>query len=367
MIAVFCLTSPNCKAKGAMSYFEFCPSFILRMLIVACLLSVTVAYADDYADVNQLIRAEKLNEAMVKADAYLVSKPRDPQMRFLKGVIQRISGKQTEAISTFTKLTEDFPELPEPYNNLAVLYAGQNQFEKARSALEMAIKTNPSYTTAHENLGDVYARLASQAYGSALQLGGANAAVPPKLALIKEVFKPNLNSQSSAIGATALALAPPAPAKARPSIQATSAATPAMAPALAALGKVPSSVKPAVEHKPISADPSSAEVKAAVIAWAKAWSAKDISGYLGAYTKDFASKGSGSHAAWVVERKKRILGKSSISVKIMNLTVSVNGNKASAKFHQVYKANALTVKSRKTLSLVKSGSEWLITKELTGG
>ena len=83
--------------------------------------------------------------------------------------------------------------MPEPYNNLAVLYAGQNQFDKARTALEMAIRTNPSYTTAHENLGDVYAKLASQAYGKALQLDASNTAVPPKLAVIRELFNPALS------------------------------------------------------------------------------------------------------------------------------------------------------------------------------
>ena len=142
----------------------------LRLLTLAAAFVSLPVYADEYEDVSQLLRAGKMTEAATKADLFLTSKPRDPQMRFLKGVIQRNAGKLAEAIVTFTKLTEDYPELPEPYNNLAVLYAGQNQFDKARTALEMAIRTNPSYATAHENLGDVYARLASQAYNKALQL-----------------------------------------------------------------------------------------------------------------------------------------------------------------------------------------------------
>jgi Flp pilus assembly protein TadD len=59
-------------------------------------------------------------------------------------------------------LIEDYPELPEPYNNLAVLYAQQKQFDKARTALEMAIRIHPGYATAYENLGDLHSRLASQ-------------------------------------------------------------------------------------------------------------------------------------------------------------------------------------------------------------
>ncbi len=165
----------------------------LRMLFLAATLSVSfinLAYADDYSDVNALIKSGKLAEALAKADQYLTSKPRDPQMRFIRGVIQSEAGKPADAIATFIKITQDYPELPEPYNNLAVLYAGQNQFDKARAELEMAIRTNPSYATAHENLGDVYAKLASQAYSKALQLDSSNTGLSPKLALIRSLFAP---------------------------------------------------------------------------------------------------------------------------------------------------------------------------------
>ena len=138
-----------------------------RLAALAAALISPLAHADEYGDVNQLVRAGKLADALGKADQYLAAKPRDPQMRFLKGVILTESGKPNDAITVFLKLTEDYPELPEPYNNLAVLYAGQGQYEKARAALEMAIRTNPSYATAQENLGDVYAKLASQAYSKA--------------------------------------------------------------------------------------------------------------------------------------------------------------------------------------------------------
>jgi tetratricopeptide (TPR) repeat protein len=158
------------------------------MVALTVVLAVPLAHADEYSDVNQLVRSGKLAEALTKADQHLTTKPRDPQMRFLKGVIQTESGKPNDAISTFLRLTEDYPELPEPYNNLAVLYASQNQYDKARAALEMAIRTNPSYAVAYENLGDVYAKLASQAYSKALQLDSKNTGVQPKLGLIRNLF-----------------------------------------------------------------------------------------------------------------------------------------------------------------------------------
>jgi tetratricopeptide (TPR) repeat protein len=156
------------------------------------------AHADDYGDVNQLLHAEKLGEALIKSENYLNTKPGDPQMRFLKGVIQRAMGKSSEAIATYLQLTEDYPELAEPYNNLAVLYASQKQFDKARNALEQSIRINPDYATARENLGDIYVGLANQAYEKVLQLDPANSAVPPKLALIRELVKSGSSKQPAA-------------------------------------------------------------------------------------------------------------------------------------------------------------------------
>jgi len=330
----------------------------LRLLALALACAVTSAHADEYGDVSQLMRVGKFSEAMVKADSYLVGNPRDPQMRFLKGVIQRNSGKSPEAIATFTKLTEDHPELPEPYNNLAVLYAGQNQFDKARSALEMAIRTNPSYATAHENLGDVYARLASEAYSKALQLEGANPAVQPKLALIRELFKPNIKSQQAAV---------PAPAATPGAVPApVAAAVASAAPKVAASSPALALSASAAPAKPAVSDGSGKEAEAAVLAWAKAWSAKDMSAYLGAYGKEFTPGGKQSRKAWEEERRQRIAGKSSISVKLENLSVTVNAGKAVAKFRQDYRADALAVSSRKTLDLVKADDRWLIVRESTG-
>ncbi len=108
------------------------------------------------------------------------------------------------------------------------------------------------------------------------------------------------------------------------------------------------------------------DVTLAVQAWAKAWSSKDMAAYLGAYGKDFDPPGNQSRSTWEAERRKRITGKSSISVKLDNLTATVNGNKAVAKFRQDYRADALTVSSRKTLELNKVGDRWLIVKESTG-
>ena len=323
---------------------------------VTAALSTSMAFAqsDDYAEVNRLMRAGQMSEALSKVDAYLSSKPRDPQMRFLKGVIQSEGGKPTEAIATFSKLTEDFPELPEPYNNLAVLYAGQSQFDKARAALEMAIRTNPSYATAHENLGDVYAKLASQAYSKALQLDSTNAGVAPKLSLIRNLFVADAKGTRPAASTTVAAAPAPAPAPA----PAAAAAAPKPAATPAAPAPAPAAQAPAGNE--------TADVEAAVAAWAKAWSARNMSSYLGAYAPNFTPGDGQSRKSWESERKSRIVPRSRIEVGVNDLSVSINGDRATAKFRQDYSSDTLNVTSRKTLDMVKSGGRWLIVREATG-
>ena len=175
---------------------------LLRLLALTALVGTGAAQAqaNDYAEITQLLKAGKAAEALTKADQRLSATPRDPQLRFLKGVAQAESGKPADAVATFTKLTEDYPELPEPYNNLAVIYASQNQLDKARTALEMAVRNNPSYAAAHENLGDIHARLAYQSYTKAQQLEASNPAVKSKLTQLRTLFQPASATAAGAAG-----------------------------------------------------------------------------------------------------------------------------------------------------------------------
>ena len=178
--------------ESTYSMFMRCsPASALRALAVAALLAAGgAAQADDYSDVAKLVRDGKTADAITKADKYLASNQRDPQMRFLKGTAQAAAGQSEDAIATFTLLTEEYPELPEPYNNLAVIYASQNRLDQARNALEMAVRNNPNYAVAHENLGDIYTRLAQQSYTRSLQLSGNNAALKLKQSTLGGVLQP---------------------------------------------------------------------------------------------------------------------------------------------------------------------------------
>lgn len=158
-------------------------------VLAACLaFAVAPAQADDIQKIDQQYRAGDAAGALARIESHLSKQPRDAQARFLKGVILSEQGKSSDAIQLFTGLTEDYPELPEPYNNLAVLYAAQSQYDDARRALEGAIRAQPGYATAHENLGDLHAKTAAIAYAKALALDSKNAAVQTKLTRIQNLL-----------------------------------------------------------------------------------------------------------------------------------------------------------------------------------
>mgnify|MGYP001764657494 CR=1 FL=1 len=162
----------------------------LRALIVGLAVAAAApVLADNFSDAQRLIKNGQYAQALEKVEAQLGATPDDAQARFLKGVIYSETDQTAEAIAIFTKLTEDYPEMPEPYNNLAVLYARQKLYDKARMALELAIQANPSYAVAYENLGDLHAKLASQAYTKAVNLDANGKSAKLKLALANDLVK----------------------------------------------------------------------------------------------------------------------------------------------------------------------------------
>ncbi|MFS2006086.1 tetratricopeptide repeat protein [Duganella sp. CT11-25] len=186
--------------------------------VVASILIWSPARADELADVSKLAKSGKVVEALNKTNEYLAKHPADPQMRFMRGVLLAEQGKSEEAIAIFSKLTEDYKDLPEPYNNLAVLYAAKGDYDKARVTLEKAIRTNPSYMTAYENLGDIYGKMASQAYDKALALGANNAPAQSKLTLLR-TFSSSTGAKSAAPETSVAAVAASVPA--RPAVAST--------------------------------------------------------------------------------------------------------------------------------------------------
>lgn len=372
------------------------PSAALGAL--ALMLSVSanpVFAAEGPREIQGLLHQGKAAEALSLANRVIDRQPREAEVRLLKGVALAELGRQDEAIAVFVKLTQDFPAQPEPYNNLAVLYARQKQYDKARTALESAIRTHPSYAVAHRNLGDVYARLASQAYEKALQPDGGRGAEPPaRLALITEMTAGGSSRPAQTATTPVAASSPPAaPAPAAPAVIAAVAAvapppTPQTAPPVVApkpptpaavIAPADPPTTPAREASPPAAEPKTAAKPAAdtarlesgvlraVESWAQAWSRKDVKGYLAAYDKDFEVPDGRSRVAWERERQQRVGKPGSISVEVETPRVTLNGDRAIVRFQQRYRSSGFNASTVKTLELVRRGDDWRIRREQAGG
>ena len=327
-------------------------SKLLIQVVFAITFASTIAFADELKDISQMADNGQQAAALERINTYLAANPKDAQAMFMKGIILAESNKREEAIKAFTDLTEKYPNLPEPYNNLAVLYADAGQYDKAKNALETAIKTHPSYATAHENLGDIYARMASEAYDKALQLNSGNLRAQSKLAMIKDLFGNKTNMASKAADTS------------KPSKTATM-------PIRGADKKVEAAkatdTKMAEAEKPM-ADAGPGDEKGIVEAvnnWAKAWSAKDLDKYFNSYADSFKPAKGESHKAWEQTRRDRISKPSSISVEAANPKVTVEGaDNAKVSFKQSYRADGKPIRTDKTLVMKKVGGVWLINQEI---
>ena len=340
-------------------------SLALLAALIPALAYPTLADAavSSVQEANQAFRQGNNKVALDRVDSFLTANPKDAQGRFLKGLVLTEMNRFSDAIKIFSGLTEDFPELPEPYNNLAVLYAAQADYERAKNSLEMAIRTHPSYATAHENLGDIYAKMASQAYDKAMQLDKSNISAQTKLALIRDLFSPTPRAQEP-IKVAEVGKGKQKPA-AKPAAEETTAAESkpeekAGAVATAKQGKEAGKepTKPATE----AIDPK-AQVERTLRAWAAAWSARDADAYLSFYSTEFKTPGKQEFAAWSEERKARVTRPEFIKVSIDRLKISLKGNTAQASFTQQYESNIVKDSGKKTMQLVREGSNWKILDE----
>jgi tetratricopeptide (TPR) repeat protein len=344
---------------------------LLRPALFALLLCGT-AHANDLEQAQALFEQDRAAEAAQKVEIWLKAQPKDPNARFLKGLIHHRQGQLDEAVATFNALTKDFPHLPEPYNNLAVIHAGRGEYDKAIAALQAAIRTHPSYTTAHENLGDIYAKKAGEAYEQALNLDKKNKTVETKLAMLHGLFPQG--AKPGKPPATAKVLVP-AEHAAKPASPVTAAAispvaepvTPPPGPAVRlpppeAHLQTPAAIPPAAPAAP------AAEISRVVQAWADAWSSKDMARYLAAYADEFKPATGESRAIWAAQREQRIAGKpGTIAVVVEDIRASpADGGAVWASFRQIYRSGNMNERTSKRLLLALRGGEWKILREEIG-
>lgn len=299
--------------------------FGLSILGALVLFSFSSNAKTNIEEIKLLLKSGKYYraETIIKND--IENNLNNPELLFYKGIIETNLGKNNEAIDTFRELTERFPELPEPFNNLAVLYAEKGQYRLAKEILEQAIKTNPSYLTAHINLGDIFTKMASESYNKALEIDKSNNVAITKLSMITQLFNYQPNTKNTSI-------------------------------------KV-ASPKPKAKAVKLSNKDKEGYILVAIEDWKSAWEEKDMDSYLGSYSSNFMYPNNMSKAEWEKYRTNRIVSKKTIAISISNIKLRFKKEKVIATFSQNYKSGKLNQTSNKTLVFEGKRDRWLILKE----
>ncbi len=322
--------------------------------LVIGLLPMAGVQADELQDVGKLVKGNQLDEAERRADTFLKANPKDAQMRFLKGVILTQRGRRDEAAAVFTALTQDYPELPEPYNNLAVIHASQGAYEKARIALETAIRVTPDYATAYENLGDVYAALAARSYETTRRLDGANAPAQRKLDAARAVLSGTMAKAPEAAAVAAKPTPSPTSTSAAPRSQST-VGLPSPASARASVQGVgataPDIIVPA-DSQPVPSGSNVVAIELPAVAESSETTSRPALAAAGASDADRTRPVNDVTAAvqrWAASR----------AVKVEGLAIRVDGDTAVARFREI----AARATTAKVLTLMRAGSDWTVTGE----
>ncbi|MCS3903652.1 tetratricopeptide (TPR) repeat protein [Methylohalomonas lacus] len=347
---------------------------LATIMLLGCLVSPALL-ATTTAEVQSLIREDRLDAALDAVQKGLAEDADNVEMRFLKGLVLTRQDRLDEAARVFQSLIDDHPKLPEPYNNLAVVYAAQGEYDKARETLLRAINTHPSYATAYENIGDIYAKMASDAYNQALELDNGNSAAREKLALVSDLF-PTEGDRSVSTPVTDERPVKTAektqqqtradePAPARPTVEKPG---PVMSqPEPDAAAEAPAPEEPAAEDGSQEASNETVALQAieqAVRDWAAAWAAQDVAAYLDAYADDFRPPDDMTREQWRAQRRERLSSPAFIEVDIDDLRVSMlDDEQAKARFRQTYRSDTYGDEVMKTLLLKRVGERWLIAEE----
>lgn len=179
------LTWVLCGAYSALAGLLLAPASAVRAQTT---ILPSAEQTSEFQEASTLYRNGQYERALERVDVWLKSRPKDARGRFLRGMIFAQQKKLDDAARIYTDLTQDFPELPEPYNNLAVIYAERGDLDRARALLESAVRANAKFAAAHENLGDIHARLAAASYEQALKLDTGNKAIAAKLKAVNDLI-----------------------------------------------------------------------------------------------------------------------------------------------------------------------------------
>ena len=297
--------------------------FLFRIILILLLLNTQLSISKEInvEDIKSMVLSSP-SRALVEIDLLLEFSPNNHNLLFLRAVTLTKLEKKDLAIETYNSLIEKFPNLPEPYNNLAVLYAEQNRLLEAKEVLEKALQTNNSYSIAHINLGDVYTRMASDAYRKAFELDKSPVA-NNKLQLINELFNYSPNMQRNDL------------------------------------------VNPISKSTTKSKEEKLAELALFVERWKTSWEDKNLETYFSSYSKYFKVKGDMNYEDWKRTRTEKIINKKEINIKLTNIKFKLKKGFWSVNMKQAYSSGDYSDEENKTLVIINESGDYRIIEENT--
>ncbi len=304
---------------------------IVISISLSLMLSLSNVFAQStYGDIKHLINQAQYQEALDLTEARLAVNVADIKLQFMKGVILTHLDRYRDAEHIFVRLTTAHPKWPEPFNNLAVIYAAEGKYKAAEKALKSAVNTHPSYAVVHKNLGDIYAEMAHRAYNQALALEASHNIAKEKLTLLN-----------------ALITVPPEMESIHPAPQ-------------------PDAIMSTVKHETELVKDSIEQVVDAIKQWADVWSAQDVDRYLASYAPAFIPPNQWSRSEWKTERNQRIRQPRFIKVAVSDIKINAHGKDyAEIEFTQAFESDTYNDKVRKEIFMRKVADKWLITQERT--
>lgn len=297
--------------------------FLFRIIVLLLLLNTqsSISKEINFDNIKSMVSSSP-SRALVEIDLLLESDSNNHNLLFFRAVTLTKLEQKDLAIKTYISLIEKFPKLPEPYNNLAVLYAEQNKLLEAKQILEKALKTNNSYSIAHINLGDVYTRMASDAYRKAFELDKSPVA-NNKLQLINELFSYSPNMQRNDLVDTAS--------------------------------------KSEIKSK----EQKLADLALFVERWKTSWEDKDLETYFSSYSKYFKVKGDINYKDWKRTRTEKIINKKEINIQLTKIKYKFKEGLWFINMSQAYNSGNYSDKENKTLVIINESGDYKIIEENT--
>ena len=308
------------------------------LLVLLCLLLPgTALAAASTQQLQLLVEQKKFVKAVLEGNDILQQDPTNTRARFLTAYSYQMIAKTDKAISLYQDLIRDHPTLPEPRNNLAMIYLEQGDYDLASQMLVSAINTRISYAIAYANLSQVYKGIASEAYRRAISQSTEPAKYTHDIELTAIT---RLDFQGS---------------ETAPKIANLSVSQPVL--------KEPLAEDIATTQTVVNAANEGTLLIEKVRNWAQAWSSKDFDNYRASYAPDYRAKFN-THEQWVKYRQKRILRPGDIKVEVSDFTVKQRGaNLATVDFTQAFSSPRYSDRVVKRLDFNRVGSQWKIAVE----